>query len=148
TLEVSDSVQNSGTVDVNDPLTIVPGPSFLYLQQTGGLTDILDGVTLSITGGGDLTQRGGTIQGGIGSQVDLQGGKYESNGVGTATIQNDVTVNAGSAWYAEVLAKAALLAGPVAGRELIERTDTTALFVDVHGAVGTVGALKATRLEP
>lgn len=59
-----------------------------------------------------------------------------------------VTVHAGTAWYAEVLAKAALLAGPSRGRELIERTQTSALLVAGDGSVEIVGPLAVRRLDP
>jgi thiamine biosynthesis lipoprotein len=52
-----------------------------------------------------------------------------------------VTVVAGETWWAEVLAKAALLAGPVAGRSLIEAHEAAALFVDEDGGMSTVGPL-------
>jgi thiamine biosynthesis lipoprotein len=59
-----------------------------------------------------------------------------------------VTVHAGTAWYAEVIAKAALLAGSGAGRELIDQTETAALFVQADGTIDVVGPLAIRRLEP
>ncbi len=46
-----------------------------------------------------------------------------------------VTVLAGSAAHAEVLAKAAFVAGPVAGRELLGGAEVTGLFVHDDGRV-------------
>jgi thiamine biosynthesis lipoprotein len=52
-----------------------------------------------------------------------------------------VTVVAAETWWAEVLAKAALLAGPVHGRALVEAHDAAALLVDEDGRLSTVGGL-------
>ena len=53
-----------------------------------------------------------------------------------------VTVVAGETWWAQVLAKAALLAGPVQGRALVEAHEAAALLVDEDGTLSTVGGLE------
>jgi thiamine biosynthesis lipoprotein len=54
-----------------------------------------------------------------------------------------VTVLAARAWWAEVLAKAAFVAGPVAGPELLARHGVTGWCTDDTGAVHPVGAVTA-----
>jgi len=53
-----------------------------------------------------------------------------------------VTVVAGDAWWAEVLAKAAFLAGPAEGTELLARSGVTGLLVDDAGHVHRVAQLE------
>ncbi len=50
-----------------------------------------------------------------------------------------VTALAAETAWAEIHAKAALVAGPVEGRELVERAGLSALFVDERGGVDMVG---------
>ncbi len=55
------------------------------------------------------------------------------------------TVLSGVAWWADVLAKAVLVAGPEAGTRLIESLDLGALLVEVDGTTTIAGSL---RVEP
>jgi thiamine biosynthesis lipoprotein len=50
-----------------------------------------------------------------------------------------VTVVAGATWWAEVLAKSALILGPNDGRELIERHGCSAALISADGGVVVVG---------
>ncbi len=59
-----------------------------------------------------------------------------------------VTVHAGTCWYAEALAKAVLLAGPEAGTEFINNSDTGAIMYGESGDVTVAGRLSIERLEP
>ena len=57
-----------------------------------------------------------------------------------------VTVIAGDAWCAEVLAKAAFLAGPVEGGQLVTDAGATGLLVTDDGAVLELDGLSAFRV--
>jgi len=54
-----------------------------------------------------------------------------------------VTVNAGTAWVADVVAKAALIGGSRHARELIRLTHTAGLLIDRSGGTEIVGPLEA-----
>jgi thiamine biosynthesis lipoprotein ApbE len=56
-----------------------------------------------------------------------------------------VTVIAGEAWRAEVLAKAAFIAGVDAGKALVEATGATGLFVTDAGEVVELAGLGGFR---
>jgi thiamine biosynthesis lipoprotein len=56
-----------------------------------------------------------------------------------------VTVVAGEAWHAEVLAKAAFVAGPEEGRALVTQAGATGLFVTDDGDVVELDGLEAFR---
>jgi thiamine biosynthesis lipoprotein len=56
-----------------------------------------------------------------------------------------VTVVAGTAWWAEVLAKAAYIAGPDDGADLIGRAGVTGLFVHDDGRVTELAGLASFR---
>ena len=66
--------------------------------------------------------------------VDPRTGRSAASDVAT------VVVIAGDAWRAEVLAKAAFLAGPAAGRELLEHHGVAGLLVADDGTAHEVGA--------
>jgi thiamine biosynthesis lipoprotein len=68
--------------------------------------------------------------------VDPMSGRPAQTGVAA------VTVVAGDAWWAEVLAKAAFLAGPEEGLELLARSGVTGLLVDDAGHVHRVAQLE------
>ncbi len=56
-----------------------------------------------------------------------------------------VTVIAGECWRAEVLAKAAFVAGPVAGRKIINEAGASGLFVHDDGHIDELARLDAFR---
>jgi thiamine biosynthesis lipoprotein len=74
-----------------------------------------------------------------------------ATGTSARTGLASVTVAAGEAWWAEVLAKAAFVAGPVAGAELIRDSGATGLFVHDDGRVEELQGLdryRPFRAEP
>jgi thiamine biosynthesis lipoprotein len=68
--------------------------------------------------------------------VDPRSGRPATTGLAA------VTVVAGDAWWAEVLAKAAFLAGPTEGAELLALSGVTGLLVDDDGNVHRVAQLE------
>jgi thiamine biosynthesis lipoprotein len=66
-------------------------------------------------------------------------------GVPAASGLAAVTVVAGEAWRAEVLAKAAFVAGAVDGAGLVERAGATGLFVTDGGEVIELAGLATFR---
>jgi thiamine biosynthesis lipoprotein len=74
-----------------------------------------------------------------------------STGTSARTGLASVTVVAGEAWWAEVLAKAAFVAGPAAGAEVIRDSEATGLFVHDDGRVEELPGLdqfRPFRAEP
>jgi thiamine biosynthesis lipoprotein len=74
-----------------------------------------------------------------------------ATGTSARTGLASVTVVAGEAWWAEVLAKAAFVAGAAAGAELIRDSGATGLFVHDDGRVEELQGLdryRPFRAEP
>jgi FAD:protein FMN transferase len=71
--------------------------------------------------------------------VDPTTGKPATTGLAS------VTVIAGECWRAEVLAKAAFVAGPIAGRKIINEAGASGLFVHDDGHIDELARLDAFR---
>jgi thiamine biosynthesis lipoprotein len=64
------------------------------------------------------------------------------SGLPSASGLAAVTVVAGCAWWAEVLATASLVAGPAEGARLLEAHGVTGMLVDDHGGVRALPGLQ------
>ena len=71
-----------------------------------------------------------------------------ATGISARTGLASVTVVAGETWWAEVLAKAAFIAGPEAGAALVRDAGATGLFVHDDGRVEALPGLDAFRDVP
>jgi thiamine biosynthesis lipoprotein len=113
-------------VDVDDPL------------GTGrtGLLAVAEGAIATSTKLRRAWARGGTV---LHHLIDPRTGAPAESGLAS------VTVVAGDAWRAEVLAKAAFVAGPDEGARLIERAGATGLLVTDDGEVRELSGLAPFR---
>jgi thiamine biosynthesis lipoprotein len=109
-------------VEVADPLE--PGRVLACLAVSGG------GVATSSR----LRRRWRGPAGDVHHLLDPRTGRPAHTDVAAATV------NAGSAWWADVLAKTALLAGIDAGAELVERHGAHGLFLTDRGHLVPVGS--------
>ncbi|MGZ8766524.1 MAG: FAD:protein FMN transferase [Acidimicrobiia bacterium] len=113
-------------VTVDDPLAT---------GATGSLS-IRDGAVATSTHLRRSWRRGGRT---VHHLVDPRTGEPAAAGLAS------VTVVAGTTWWAEVLAKAAYIAGPDAGADLIAEAGVTGLFVHDDGQVTELPGLEAFR---
>ncbi len=116
----------SWPISIEDPLET---------GATGSLM-IRDGAIATSTRLLRAWRRGGRI---VHHLVDPQTGDSADTGLAS------VTVVAGSTWWAEVLAKAAFIAGPDIGAELLATAGVTGLLVHDNGHVAELPGLDAFR---
>ncbi len=117
-------------IAVDDPFE--PGRDLALLRLAGG----------AVTTSSRVKRRWSTGTGPAHHLIDPTTGRPAESGLAA------VTVVAGAAAWGEVHAKAALIAGPDRGRDLIEGAGMCALLVADDGTVTTAGPIDAFLVEP
>jgi thiamine biosynthesis lipoprotein len=120
-----DAATGSWIVAVDDPFT--PGADLVAVNLVDG----------AVTTSSRLRRRWSTGAGTAHHLIDPATGLPASSGLASVTV-----VSAEAAW-GEAHAKAALVAGPLEGRRLLERAGLSALFVTDDREVAGVGAIDA-----
>lgn len=118
------------TIVVDDPFR--PGEDLAVLGVAAG----------SITTSSTRRRRWAAVDGDAHHLLDPRTARPSRSGLAS------VTVLAADAAWGEIHAKAALVAGPVEGRALVERAGLSALFVAEDGTVTEVGAIASFLLPP
>ena len=146
TQELMDAGANAVCVDLGGDLRVMgPGPYDHAWETTFDAPDLADRIgRLRIDHGAVATStklrrrwRRGDVM--LHHLLDPSTGAPANSGLAT------VTVIAGDAWWAEVLAKAAFVAGPIAGVRLLEESGVEGVLVTDDGTLIETAGLAAFR---